>query len=184
MVVEIDEEKTISRRVVSSCAEIGGGLVAIDVPLGFPDPDSRRQCEVMGRKMLGSRASTIFFTPPRSALEADWPEARQLGVSKQAWSLRDAVFDAAAHAGPDWYETHPELAFRRLHGAPLPPKSTPAGIDLRRSLLPPNIDLTPDPAIPADDLLDAAVCALVALRIAWGEAEAVGGDDGAGRIWF
>ncbi len=183
MVVTLGEGPPVVS-VVDRCAQIQADVVGIDIPLGFPEPGARRQAEVEGRRLLGSRASTLFFTPPREAFDLPWAEARLLGVSKQAWNLGPAIRDALSVADSSWHEVHPELAFSNLAGSPLPPKKTGNGSDARLSVLAEHgLEVTPVLGVPLDDVIDAAVCALTALRIHSGDARSIGGDDGAGSIW-
>ncbi len=184
-VVAYLEEGGVRVEVAESAGQVVADVVGIDIPLGFPEPGSRRQAEIEGRRLLGTRASTLFLTPPREAFDLPWGEARLLGVSKQAWNLGPAIRDALAAADHGWYEVHPELVFLDLHAAPLPPKRTGPGSELRQRLLA-DVDIRVGsvPGVPLDDVLDAAACALGAFRIGTGEANSVGGDDGGGSIWF
>ncbi len=94
------------------------------------------------------------------------------------------------------YEVHPEVSFCALAGAHLQhSKKTWNGLMVRRSLLREAGTLLPDDlldvgCIPADDVLDAAVAAWSALRIAHGEAKTLPSEpeiDERGRavaIWY
>ncbi len=163
----------------------GAGVVAIDIPLGFPAPGERRPAEVAARARLGRRASSVFSVPPREVLEApDYASARALAervtgrsVSAQAYALRRSVLEAAdaERAGLPLIEVHPEVVFAALLGEPPPPKRTWDGHAARRAALS-NVGIAVDTAsgstgpARADDVLDAAACAWVALRHARGEA--------------
>ena len=45
-------------------------VVAIDMPIGLPD-QSDRQADVLARRFVGPRASSVFPTPVRAVLTAD-----------------------------------------------------------------------------------------------------------------
>jgi predicted RNase H-like nuclease len=166
-------------------------VIAVDIPIGAPETGVRA-ADRLARGFLGPRASSVFSTPPRSALEAaTYAEARALGlgVSSQAYALRRRILevDEAARADRRVVEAHPEVSFRALAGKTLPPKKTWAGQAERRTALAaagielPE-DLGPANVVPPDDLLDAAVAAWSAQRVAEGRAERLG-DDGA-AIWY
>ncbi|WP_239103359.1 DUF429 domain-containing protein [Microbispora corallina] len=170
-------------------AEAGGPVevVAIDIPIGLPER-GRRAADVLTRAELGPRRRSLFMTPVRPALEAGTHAAaveinRRLageGVSRQAYGLRDKLFDVDRwRPGPSRrvVEVHPELSFTRMAGAPLPyPKSTWAGAERRRELLAAEGvevagDLGPAGAFAGvDDVLDAAAAAWTARRVARGAA--------------
>jgi predicted RNase H-like nuclease len=173
-------------RVLASLADVGeADRVAVDMPMWHPTTGERRASELAARRLLGRRASTVFLTPPVDALARDWEHARRHGVSKQMWYLAPAIVEVMAHRRPDWIETHPELVFASLAGSPLPSKKTWAGIVQRRRLLAevgisiPD-ELGPAGGIPADDVLDAAACALVASRHPHATMALGSGDD---LIW-
>ncbi|BDZ42306.1 hypothetical protein GCM10025865_16050 [Paraoerskovia sediminicola] len=159
-------------------------IVAIDIPIGLPD-DGARLADRLAAAALGSRRSSLFPTPVRAAIaEADYPAASALqrgragvGLSKQSHALRTKILDVdawVAHrptGSPEVLESHPELAFARLADGPLAgSKKTWNGIAERRRLLVGAGITLPDDAGEAgrraapDDLVDAAVLSLVALR--------------------
>ncbi len=159
------------------------------MPVGLLDGPGDRDCDRMARRLLGgSRASSIFSPPVRPALSAHThPEANRRnreiagkGLSIQAWGLvpRIRELDEWLQAAPPRvrariFESHPELCYARLHPSPLPPKRKKAGWSARLRVL-----AHLDPAFASwlgsqcaaldrtrvhpDDLLDAAVLALVA----------------------
>lgn len=173
-------------------------LIAVDMPIGLPDRivGSGRGPEQAVRALLGERQSSVFSIPSRSAVDAaDYAEACGLAlatsepprkVSKQGFHLfpRIREIDALLRAEPGWrervFETHPELAFRTMRGAPLVhPKKikgvvNPAGMAERRSLLlaaglPAEIvHARPLRGAAADDALDALAALVVARHIAAG----------------
>jgi predicted RNase H-like nuclease len=173
-------------------------VTGIDMPLGLL-AGGWRDVDVLARRALGRRGSSVFAIPPRRALEApSYAEANRLcreltgkGLSVQAYGLRRKIAEAeeyrrAAGTVVGLYEVHPELAFAALAGAPLADsKHTPAGLAIRRGLLrTAGIELPAKVArLPENDLLDAAAAAWSARRIATGQAVVIGNpaersDDG------
>ncbi|HWJ74968.1 MAG TPA: DUF429 domain-containing protein [Kaistia sp.] len=174
------------------------GIIAVDMPIGLPDSvgPGGRGPERLVRAKLGERQSSVFAIPPRAAVMAsDFAAATAASlaastpprkVSRQAFGLFakireiDALMTAPLEARI--YESHPELAFWQLNAhAPmtLPKKvrgkSNPPGLAERRALLvrlgyDAGLLSTPPRGAGLDDLLDAAVLALIARRIARGEA--------------
>lgn len=165
---------------------------AVDMPIGLPDglPKSAdtRACDDLARRELGPRRASVFAAPPRAVLDAaDHAEANARskrvsgrGLSVQSWNLVprirevDAWLRRDADAAARVFECHPELAFARFFGAPMPhAKRTPAGRAERTELLE---SLAPGAAsfveaflartrradVAADDVLDACVLAVVA----------------------
>lgn len=180
-------------------------VIAVDIPIGLPDR-SRREADLQGRRLLGPRASTLFITPVRDAVEAaDYQSALRInreltghGISVQAFGLRHRTLeiDRLRRLVPaTWREVHPEIAFTQLNGdLVLEPKRSAAGSALRRSLLaragfdvPEALRLR---GCGSDDLLDAAVVALTAARILAGQAQSVPsppeffGDGHPAAIWY
>ena len=170
-------------------AGTGGPLAAvgIDIPIGLAD-SGRRQADVLARRLIGPRWASVFITPVRAALLAgDYARAaaenRRLageGLSRQAFALQAKILDADR-----WVRTtplrvaeiHPEVSFARLAGGPLRlGKTSWAGAALRRKLLAQVGIVLPDDLGAAgeqarvDDVLDAAVVAWTAQRVASGKA--------------
>lgn len=169
--------------------------IAVDMPIGLPEragPGGRGP-ESLVRPLLGERQSSVFSVPSRAAVfAADYGEACRLAletsepprkVSKQAFFLFPKIreVDALLRGDPALvervHEVHPEVAFRTLNGETplaLPKKVSsrghPPGLALRRDLL---VAAGYDSAFLSkaprgaglDDLLDAAVNALVARRL-------------------
>ena len=162
------------------------GVVAIDIPIGLPH-DAPRQADLLARAELPGKASSVFLTAPRVAyLAPDYAAARAASVaasrtgaslSAQAWALTPKILevDAWVRSRPSVVviESHPELSFARMNGAPvLAKKKSPDGVAERRELL-----SRAGLAIPAmfagmgfeqDDLLDACAIAWTAVRHATG----------------
>ena len=162
-------------------------IVAIDMPFGLADcaEPGGRDCERAARRLLRGRASSVFATPCRAAVEAETygaalalnraSHAAALGFSKQAWNIvpRIKELDARLRERPELqpriHEAHPELAFARMNGgiAVREPKRTAEGRARRLALLRRHgfkgLNGTwaefPPGVLAADDLLDAvAVC--------------------------
>ena len=170
--------------------------VGIDMPMGLSDVGVRR-ADRLGQRELGRRSSSIFITPTRRALEAeDRAEGSAInvalggpGVTAQAWALRPKVLEADIWAREHLrsgdqlavVEAHPELSFAAMAGAPVAdPKRSWTGAARRRGLLRDagieldGLDLGEVGRLAdADDVVDAAVVAWTAMRVARGEAHSL-----------
>ena len=159
------------------------GVTGIDMPLGLL-ADGWRTADLLARRALGRRGSSVFAIPPRPVWrEPCYADAnrrcRELtgrGMSAQAWGLRGKLLEAdlfRRDANLPLYEVHPELSFAALAGAPLEDsKHSPHGLAMRRTLLA-EAGIVVPPRVPGaaeDDLLDAAAVAWSARRIAAGTA--------------
>jgi predicted RNase H-like nuclease len=182
-------------------------VVGIDIPIGLADA-GRRQADLLARRAAGPRWSSVFLTPVRAALrEQDYQAAaavsRRLtgdGISRQAFALREKILQVdqwVPRAGCRVAEVHPEVSFAELAGAHLRTrKSTWDGVVQRRRLLAGAGIVVPDDLGPAggqaavDDVLDAAVVAWTASRVASGRARSLPdpaeplGDGRACAIWI
>ena len=166
------------------------GVVAVDIPIGLPD-HGRRLADVLAKKAIGPRGSSVFMTPVRRALEAsDHPAAvvinRELagqGFSVQAFALKVKVFEVERFTHRRSHrilEVHPEVSFAQMQGRPLiSRKSTWAGAERRRQLLlEQGIALSGDLGLAGrivgvDDVLDAGAAAWSARRYAAGVASSL-----------
>lgn len=164
---------------------------AIDMPIGLSD-DCRRECDVLARKRLGGRASTLFFAPPRLVLGAEtYAEACQGAeastgkrLSKQTWNLvpkirevRRALLDRPSDRKRA-FESHPELCFAQMNGGvPIAePKKSDRGEAARRKLIAGEIgaeavdrliaEASAMSSVGRDDALDALACWTAARRSA------------------
>jgi len=152
-------------------------VVGVDVPIGLPEPGERRRADVNAREVVGARRSSVFFTPSRAALEAPtYGQARAIApsTSAQAWALRTAILDVDRVTDPRVREVHPEVSFAVLAGTTLGfSKRTWNGQRERISLLKGAGITIPDHLdaglVSSDDVLDAAIAAWTATRIAAGE---------------
>lgn len=175
--------------------------VGVDMPVGLPGSE-RRTADVEARWLLGPRRSSLFWTPPLCVLDAaDHAEANRRsrqrtarGLSAQSFALMPKVREVrdalqpnvfAPESRPRAAEVHPETSFAVLAGRPMSvSKKQRAGVDERLEALSdefPGIKEAiadaswPGPPRPAlDDLLDAAVAAWTARRLAAGAALCLG----------
>ncbi len=144
-----------------------------------------RACDVLARRELGRRASSIFSAPDRRLLGfVDYHEAlaesRKLcgkGISKQSYFLFSKIREIDELITPELQrrviEVHPELCFTMLAGRPAEHrKSTHEGFAERRRLLPIEWTETKLAAKP-DDILDALAVAWVAREFALGQARLI-----------
>lgn len=155
--------------------------LGVDIPIGLCD-QAPRPGEREAKRLLGRRASTLFFTPPRAVLEApSYADARRVaatlggsGVSAQAYALAGRILEVDGYRDRRLVEVHPEVSFTVLAGGHLShSKKTWAGQAERTALLAgAGIHLPADAASAGaaapDDLIDAAVVAWSAARVAAG----------------
>lgn len=158
-------------------------VIGIDIPIGHVRGGIRR-ADVEARRFVGPRGSSVFAAPPADALSAgSYAEANAAlmadgasMLSRQAWALVPKMVEAAAVAAADdrVFEVHPEVSFRELAGEHLRwSKKSWNGLLLRRRLLSGAEIVLPDvideiDGAGADDVVDAAVVAWSARRIANG----------------
>ena len=165
-------------------------VVAIDIPIGLPDR-GRRTADLLAKKLVGPRRSSVFITPVREALMApDHATAVRInrarageGVSVQAYALRRKLLAVDAwvrRTDRRVIEAHPEVSFAQLAGVPLrTPKKTWAGAEQRRQLLASaGMRLAGHLGLEGvdaglDDVLDAAAAAWTAHRFAAGQSIAL-----------
>lgn len=169
-------------------------VVAVDIPIGLPDAGGRR-ADAEARTALVGKASSVFSTPVRSALEAaTYAEAREANlaatdgrtsVSAQAYALRDKVLEVdewvRSAPGTHVIEVHPELSFGRMAGGPvLARKKDSEGVRARREALTAHGIVAPPwfrgAGFGEDDLLDACAVAWTAVRHALGVSESLPGE--------
>ncbi len=169
--------------------------VGIDIPIGLLN--GPRACDSAARQLLGwPRRNSVFSPPCREALIAKcYSEACNVNsrvtnkkMSQQAWGIAPKikqVDDAIRAECQNWvYEVHPEVSFWAMAGQrPMEHrKKSTAGCSERLTLLRPEFDqidsfLEDRPSgVGKDDLLDAAVAAWSALRIARGEGQRVSAE--------
>ena len=131
-------------------------LILVDIPIGLPQGDERRQCDVDARRKLGSRrSSSVFPTPTRQTVQlvatgcdyaaASVNEFQITGrrITKQTFAICrkiaevDQVLSNHDATTPVIREVHPELCFWALNGKnPMTHgKKTKAGKDKRLCVL-------------------------------------------------
>src|SRR5579859_2437139 len=83
-------------------------VIGVDVPIGIPEAGGRAADEA-ARRFVGPRASSVFTTPVRRALEAPtYAEARALAteltgksISAQSYALRHRILEIDGYAHED-----------------------------------------------------------------------------------
>ena len=117
--------------------------------MGLPD-DRTRQLDSLARRLLPGRGASVFPVPGRAAVYApDYETACRLNqafhgrkISRQAWNICPRIKEAdqlLLHL-PQFrnrlFESHPEIAFTLLSGAPmLHSKKTKPGLEERLTVL-------------------------------------------------
>jgi predicted RNase H-like nuclease len=194
IVVELTDDSVSDCRFAASFAEVvasDAAVIGVDIPLGEP-PEVRRAADPAARKHLaGGRPNSVFDAPPWATLTAEThAEANGLaraltgrGLAAQSWALRAKILDATPHWRADSrrvHEVHPEVSFRTLAGQVVTTsKKTWAGHRARVAMLRgAGIELPDDAGMAGtrgtpDDVLDAAVVAWTAARLARGEAKSL-----------
>lgn len=125
-------------------------VVTVDIPIGLTDRDSR-QCDVLARRQLGPRASSVFPAPIRPCLSATTyedaarisRECQNKGISKQSFAIYRKIreVDELLRSRPDLqqivFEVHPEVCFQAWNeGVPMKqPKKSVEGAQERRRLV-------------------------------------------------
>ena len=144
--------------------------VAVDMPIGLPALGQVRECDRAARRVLGPRRHSVFSAPARPYLEArEFGQVRQMSL--QSFHLLPKIRQLDAWITPERqqrvFEAHPELIFSRLAGHPLEQnKKSPAGRELRASLLPWSVPPRPGKVsqVQPDDVLDALALLWCALK--------------------
>lgn len=158
--------------------------LAVDIPIGLLDGQVRT-ADTAARKYLVGQSSSVFPAPPRAVLSADSYEAAnaiarrvgERGLSQQTFALLAKIREVDAFIDdPRISEIHPEVSFRVLNGdvALLHRKKTWGGMHVRRRRLADAGIVLPDELgevdnVGVDDILDAAIAAWSARRIARGQ---------------
>jgi len=176
---------TIELLVETVRADLDVLVVGIDIPIGLPE-NSIRQADVLARRALPGRASSVFTTLTRAAYLAPDRAAADVvnrglsgqGVGAQAFALRAKILevDAWLRGRPTVavVEVHPEVSFATMAGSVLPAKRTAAGQQARLEALAAAGVARPSvlkgSGYAADDVLDACAVAWSAHRRATGDA--------------
>jgi predicted RNase H-like nuclease len=198
--VSLDPSGDVQVSTHASFAEVlslRARVIGVDIPIDPPGLGAR-PTDAAARAFVSGRASSVFPTPPRAALEArTFAEAGEVartitgkGISQQAFALGRKILEVHPLAEVDErvIEVHPEVSFCMLAGGHLADsKHTPEGLERRRALLAEAGIVLPGAVrgIPEADLLDAAAGAWSAARYARGAAEALPADHRGrlGAIW-
>jgi len=121
---------TIAELVEQAVSQHPVTVVAIDIPIGLPTSESR-EADVLARRRLGPRASSVFPSPMMSTMNmathaganAENSRVSGKGLSVQSFGILPKIRDVE-----EWLrvappvaviEIHPEVSFAELHGAPL-----------------------------------------------------------------
>jgi predicted RNase H-like nuclease len=177
-------------------------IVGVDMPIGLPEAGQKRLADVQAREFVGPRRNSVFITPSRDLLEASSHRAAnelaradgREGITIQAYGLGPLILQVEPVAERDsrLYEVHPEVSFAAANGNSqlLWSKTSWNGINLRRHILEKLRIVIPDDLGPSGgagiaDILDAAIAAWSANRIASGVAERLPqGQERRGAIWL
>ncbi|MFQ6044744.1 MAG: DUF429 domain-containing protein [Gemmatimonadales bacterium] len=173
--------------------------VVLDVPIGLLDhaEPGGRTADVIARKLLAARGSSVFPAPARRVLAfRSWEEANAvarsdsrdgIGITRQAFAILPKVREADEAMTPERQERvvegHPELSFRAMNGdVPLSLTKRSAGGMLLRLRLLEQVGLRSAAEYAAetagkdarmDDVLDATALAWSALRVVGGTARRI-----------
>lgn len=107
--------------------------ICVDIPIGLTDSPDGRGCDTAARKLLKTRASTVFSAPARAVLECvDYEDAKRVSrsakgkaLSKQAFGVLPKIreVDHCLQTHPALRrrvtEGHPEVSFCGLIGEPM-----------------------------------------------------------------
>lgn len=163
--------------------DAGYDMVAVDIPIGVPDRGSR-SCDILSRKLVGPRRSSVFPCPVRPTLgapnrlaaDAAGRIADGRGIGPQAWAIVPKICEADRLMSPKLQErvieVHPELCFHALNGGRplLHSKHQSVGLQYRRDLLlqagfaPSAVDTPPLRGATIDDHYDALAALWTAHR--------------------
>jgi predicted RNase H-like nuclease len=156
-------------------------MAMIDIPIGLPASETR-VCDQMGRDFLAEHRSRVFTGARRPLLSAQSHlEAHEIGrridgtgVPLQLFHILKKireVDDFVQRSGQKRFrESHPELVFQRLGGAPVCKKKSSLGREQRIRLLEAArisgvseaLKMRKGKRAKIDDVLDAYACAIAA----------------------
>lgn len=151
LTIRHSENGEIGFNVVSSLLEIDPlpDVIAIDIPIGLANTRSRK-CDLLARKFIGARRSSVFPAPIRPILaETNYAAASQKSFSIQGKRISKQLFGILAQIREVdtllrlqsglrriVYEVHPEVSFREWYGSEVPfAKKNELGRDLRMTLV-------------------------------------------------
>jgi predicted RNase H-like nuclease len=186
--------------IVSECSTTE--LVLVDIPIGLPSSrlPRDRDCDLLARKLLKGKASSVFPVPCREALNANtYDQACEVNqrvldkkLSLTSWGICkkiqevDKLFRKEPSLQKCFRETHPELCFRLLNDGKtlLSPKRRSQGKRDREKLLQPFVRNFREAIneiecehsrkeLGRDDLLDAIVAAILARLVCEGKVQSI-----------
>ena len=162
-----DPEGFVAEEISEVWTEYGASAsrIVVDVPIGLCEPDESgdggcvvdedgqlsRECDDLGRSVIGDRYRSVFTAPCREAarLAADGIEHAEVsdvnrsvtgkGLTQQAASICKGIVDVEElllnmEDSEPFVEGHPEVCFRAFNGEPLSyRKKTALGVDERLS---------------------------------------------------
>lgn len=181
----------VDRDLARLLERLAPAVVAIDMPIGLAENDSRA-CDKAARTLLsGRRATSVFPAPVRAALlgrshaEASAINAEYCGnrLSAQTYNLLpkirevDALLRRSTHWHERVFETHPEVSFMAMNNgeALAEPKRSAAGQARRHELIAAHFGrdafanarvMVARQQASDDDIADAFACLFTAERIA------------------
>lgn len=178
-------------------------LIMVDIPIGLPRKKTHpRLCDQHAKKRLGKRHVCVFYTPPRSVVNAcinkSYEEACKIAMeqtgkkmSQQTFNILPKIHQAdKAMKSTDQshiFEVHPELCFMALNqDKPVPSsKKKRLGFEIRYAILrnffsKGQIDSVlhtyPRKSVARDDVLDALVAAYTGFLHIQGKTESIPND--------
>lgn len=189
------ENGDMSFEIVATIIEIDPlpDVIAIDIPIGLADTGSR-ECDLLARKFIGARRSSVFPAPIRPILfETDFATAgrksfaiHEKRVSKQLFEIMgrirevDSILRCHQNLQKAVYEVHPEVTFRAWYGSDIPfAKRHKSGRALRLGLVDERFGANAfqrirqsylKKLVADDDILDAFAAVWTAWRIVSGAA--------------
>lgn len=160
-------------------------ILLVDIPIGLPQ-NGTRQADILIRKQVKGRSSSVFNTPVRSAVyAATKPEARSISQSLSGKSLSeqslmlipkivgvDQFLLATKSARGKVREAFPEFCFAQIVGKPLSysKKDFLGGLErleIVKEFVPDSVDIMhgvrskwPKSVVQCDDVLDAMILAV------------------------
>jgi len=180
---------------------VDASIIGVDMPIGLPEAGQRREADQLARDYVKERRQSVFSAPTKDLLLTQTVrEANAVakakghdGISAQTYGLKKHILEVLpiAESDPRLHEVHPEVSFVKANGdRPLAwAKTSWNGMNQRRGILervgvelPDDLGDVGGCGIP--DLLDAAIVAWSAFRIAQGVGEPLpAGHERIGAIW-
>lgn len=129
------DEGTVHSAVLTGIEELfesvdDWAVLAIDIPIGLT-ASGPRECDILARREIGPRRSSVFPAPIRAAITAGTyrdanrisREVQNRGMSRQAFAICPKVraVDEALRTRPAMrertHEVHPEVSFKAWNGS-------------------------------------------------------------------